>query len=258
MFLCLILVLDERDSPAPQGLLLEILLISDTLKNTRFFLTLPRFPSQPHPLLVTQRQETEWAEPRDAHLQSPVGADSWRVKEKERDQGAHRCSGFVEIGMTAAFGSDLGDAWWNCVSSISHCFPPVDFKMELIYDKRWCLLTFIFVFQWEGGGKTVFRAISITDMPPSPRFSFGELEWGHMCVLSPNRGQTVLIQKVNVGLNRTCGKDLGWLFNRKELYNVNFKETVNWSLGCIVRSMVSTFTSENSPFCSFLLFTSLS
>lgn len=52
----------------------------------------------------------------------------------------------------------------------------------------------------------LFRGVSVTGRPPSPRFSFGELERGQIRVLSPNRGQTVLTQKVNVGLNSTLEK----------------------------------------------------
>lgn len=48
------------------------------------------------------------------------------------------------------------------------------------------------------------------------------------CVLlSSNRGQIVLTQKVNMVLNSTCEIDLGdfsRLFNMGELYNMSFEE----------------------------------
>lgn len=60
-------------------------------------------------------------------------------------------------------------------------------------------------------GETVFRGVSRADAPPSLGFSFAELEWGQMSVLSPKRGQTAPTHEINLGLHSTCEKTWGSL-----------------------------------------------
>lgn len=114
---------------------LETPLMSDTLGNRRFPVTLPRFPAQP-PLSppTPWSHKGEGAERRARHCPSPeapVGADFGRGKREEETSAPLGAQALRRPRPGPAFRSHFGEARWNCFSSRSYPSPQIYFKMEL-------------------------------------------------------------------------------------------------------------------------------